>query len=44
MVIPVGGGMEQELILLRKSGGVIENHSVLPVSFVPMTGEAESAK
>jgi protein-L-isoaspartate(D-aspartate) O-methyltransferase len=44
MVIPVGGGMEQELILLRKSGGVIENHSVLPVRFVPMTGEAESAK
>jgi len=44
MVIPVGGGMEQELILLRKSGGVIENHSVLPVRFVPMTGEAESAE
>ena len=44
MVIPVGGGMEQELILLRKSGGVIEKHSVLPVRFVPMTGEAESAK
>ena len=44
MVIPVGGGMEQELILLRKSGGVIENHSVLPVRLVPMTGEAESAK
>ena len=38
MVIPVGGGMEQELILLRKSGRVIENHSVLAVRFVPKEG------
>ena len=44
MIIPVGGGMEQQLILLRKRGEVIENQSVMPVRFVPMTGEAESAK
>ena len=41
MIIPVGGGMEQELILLRKRGERIEKQSVLPVRFVPMTGEAE---
>lgn len=41
MIIPVGGGMEQELVLLRKNGEQIEKQSVLPVRFVPMTGEAE---
>ena len=41
MIIPVGGGMEQELILLRKQGERIEKQAVLPVRFVPMTGEAE---
>ena len=40
MIIPVGGGMEQELVLLRKHGNEIEKQSVLPVRFVPMTGEA----
>jgi protein-L-isoaspartate(D-aspartate) O-methyltransferase len=40
MIIPVGGGMHQELILLRKQDGQIEKQSVLPVRFVPMTGEA----
>jgi len=43
MIIPVGGGMEQELVLLRKQGERIEKQSVLPVRFVPMTGEAEKA-
>jgi len=42
MIIPVGGGMNQELILLRKQDGKIEKQSVLPVRFVPMTGEAEN--
>lgn len=41
MIIPVGGGMEQELVLLRKHGEKVEKESVLPVRFVPMTGEAE---
>jgi protein-L-isoaspartate(D-aspartate) O-methyltransferase len=44
MIIPVGGGMEQELVLLRKEGGKIEKQSVLPVRFVPMTGEAQDAR
>lgn len=41
MIIPVGGGMNQELLLLRKTGDRIEKQSVLPVRFVPMTGEAQ---
>ncbi|MBJ7325880.1 MAG: protein-L-isoaspartate(D-aspartate) O-methyltransferase [Chthoniobacterales bacterium] len=44
MIIPIGGGMEQELILLRKHGDKIEKQPVLPVRFVPMTGEAEKAR
>lgn len=43
MIIPVGGGMEQELVLLSKHGNLIEKHSVLPVRFVPMTGEVENS-
>jgi len=43
MIIPVGGGMEQELVLLRKKGDKVEKQSVLPVRFVPMTGEAQGA-
>jgi len=34
--------MNQDLILLRKEGGKIEKQSILPVRFVPMTGEAGS--
>lgn len=41
MIIPVGGGMNQELVLLRKKGDKVEQQSVLPVRFVPMTGEAQ---
>lgn len=44
MIIPVGGGMNQELILLRKQGGKVEKQSVLPVRFVPMTGEARNSR
>jgi len=43
MIIPVGSGMNQELVLLRKIGERIEKQSVLPVRFVPMTGEAEKS-
>ncbi len=44
MIIPVGSGMNQELVLLRKEGEKIEKQSVLPVRFVPMTGEAQSTR
>ncbi len=41
MIIPVGAQSgAQELYLLRKRDGVLETQSVLPVRFVPMTGEA----
>jgi protein-L-isoaspartate(D-aspartate) O-methyltransferase len=40
LIIPVGRIWNQELVLLRKRGGKLEQHAVLPVSFVPMTGEA----
>jgi protein-L-isoaspartate(D-aspartate) O-methyltransferase len=41
MVIPIGRIWNQELVLLRKRGGKLEQHAVLPVSFVPMTGQAQ---
>lgn len=44
MIIPVGGGMSQELVLLQKKGDTVEQQSVLPVRFVPMTGEAQQQR
>ncbi len=41
MIIPVGPIWNQELILLRKQGERLEKRGVLPVRFVPMTGEAQ---
>ena len=41
MIIPVGRTWEQSLVLLRKEGGQLEQQTILPVRFVPMTGEAE---
>ena len=41
MIIPVGPAGDQKLILLRKLGGRLQQDAVLPVRFVPMTGEAE---
>jgi protein-L-isoaspartate(D-aspartate) O-methyltransferase len=40
MIIPIGAGWDQELVLLRKQGGKLERHAVLPVRFVPMTGQS----
>jgi len=39
MIIPVGAEGEQELVLLVKREGRVERRAVLPVRFVPMTGE-----
>lgn len=44
MIIPVGPSMDQNLYLLTKRGGKMERQSVLPVRFVPMTGEAMQQK
>ena len=41
IIIPVGRVWNQDLVLLRKHGGKLEQHAVLPVSFVPMTGKAQ---
>lgn len=41
MIVPVGASGYQELVLFRKQGSQLEKHAVLPVRFVPMTGEAE---
>jgi protein-L-isoaspartate(D-aspartate) O-methyltransferase len=40
IVIPVGPPGDQTLYLLEKKNGRLEQRNVLPVSFVPMTGEA----
>ncbi|PYL22696.1 MAG: protein-L-isoaspartate(D-aspartate) O-methyltransferase [Verrucomicrobia bacterium] len=41
MIIPVGGFGDQELYLFQKKNGELQRRAVLPVRFVPMTGEAE---
>ena len=39
MIIPVGGGEVQELVVVSKRDGKAERSAVLPVRFVPMTGD-----
>ncbi len=41
MIVPVGPTGAQELILLRKQGVKLERREVLPVRFVPMTGQSQ---
>lgn len=40
MIMPVGDE-DQKLVLLKKSAGGVSERTLLPVRFVPMTGEAE---
>jgi protein-L-isoaspartate(D-aspartate) O-methyltransferase len=42
MIIPVGEFLSQHLILLKKRDGEVQQDRVLPVRFVPMTGQAAS--
>ena len=44
MIIPVGPTWDQELVLLRKRGDKLERHAVLPVRFVPMTGQSQRSE
>jgi protein-L-isoaspartate(D-aspartate) O-methyltransferase len=44
MIIPVGDRFAQELYLLEKKNGQLKESAVLPVRFVPMTGEATNRK
>ena len=41
LIIPVGEIWDQKLVLLHKRGQRLEQIAVLPVRFVPMTGEAQ---
>jgi protein-L-isoaspartate(D-aspartate) O-methyltransferase len=41
MIIPVGPTWDQELVMLRKHGDKLEQQAVLPVRFVPMTGQSQ---
>ena len=41
MIIPIGPMWDQELVLLRKHGNKLEQRAVLPVRFVPMTGQSQ---
>jgi protein-L-isoaspartate(D-aspartate) O-methyltransferase len=41
MIIPVGESWDQELYLLEKQGTQVKQRAVLPVRFVPMTGQAQ---
>ena len=41
MIIPIGQSWDQELVLLRKHGNRLEQRTVLPVLFVPMTGQSQ---
>ncbi len=40
LIIPVGERNDQSLVVLEKRDGVITRRAVMPVRFVPMTGEA----
>lgn len=41
LVIPVGRFYQELLVVHKRADGSIERRSVLPVAFVPMTGEAQ---
>lgn len=44
IIIPVGAAGAQKLYLLEKKKGRLQQRSILPVRFVPMTGAAERRK
>ncbi len=44
MIIPVGDLYQELILITKKPDGTIKKQSVLPVRFVPMTGEAQQKK
>lgn len=44
MIIPVGSFNKQELVLLQKHDGRLDQQSVLPIHFVPMVNQAREGK
>jgi protein-L-isoaspartate(D-aspartate) O-methyltransferase len=43
LIIPVGRGYQELLVIEKDQSGKIRESKVAPVVFVPMTGEAEKA-
>jgi protein-L-isoaspartate(D-aspartate) O-methyltransferase len=41
MILPLGSGESQELVLLERENDGVRRRSLLPVRFVPMTGSGE---
>ena len=41
MIIPVGPMLKQNLVLLRKHDGKLDQQAIMPIRFVPMTGQAQ---
>ena len=44
LVIPVGGDAQELLLIEKDAHGTVTRREVLPVEFVPMTGEVEKKK
>ena len=44
MVIPVGGFFQELKVFTREPDGTVSEKDIIPVRFVPMTGEIENAK
>jgi protein-L-isoaspartate(D-aspartate) O-methyltransferase len=44
MVVPVGEFWQDLLVLTKRADGLVETRKVLPVRFVPMTGEVQSRR
>jgi protein-L-isoaspartate(D-aspartate) O-methyltransferase len=44
MVLPMGGARQELLVLTKRPDGTIERKDILPVRFVPMTGEAQGRR
>ena len=44
MIIPVGEFYQELILITKKPDGTVKKQSVLPVRFVPMTGEAQKKK
>lgn len=42
LVIPIGRGYQELVVIEKRSGGKTSRRTVLPVAFVPMTGTAEN--
>ena len=44
MVIPVGVGWQELLLVAKSEDGIVTRRSVVPVAFVPMTGETARSR